>query len=48
VAAFDRLYRRKLAHLYHLLKLPAPADLDAPVSLGSRQQEPTVAMRRAS
>jgi alpha-amylase/alpha-mannosidase (GH57 family) len=48
VAAFDRLFRHKLSHLYHLLKLPAPAELETPVSIGNKLQDVSVAMRRAS
>ena len=48
VRAFDELYRRKLAHLYRLLKLPAPAELDIPVSRGREDSQATNAMRRAS
>jgi len=48
VMAFDELYRRKLTHLYGLLKLPAPAELDNPVSHGREDSEATNAMRRAS
>ena len=33
---FDRLFRRKLSHLYSLLHLPAPAELATPVSLGKQ------------
>ena len=48
VMAFDKLYREKLAHLYALLKLPAPAELEVPVSRGWMESEATNAMRRAS
>jgi hypothetical protein len=48
VLAFDRLYRKKLAHFYRLLKLPVPAELDVPVSQGGGQAELGGAMRRAS
>ncbi|MEO8158376.1 MAG: glycoside hydrolase family 57 protein [Betaproteobacteria bacterium] len=48
VMAFDALYRRKLAHLYALLKLPVPAELDVPISHGKEASEATNAMRRAS
>ncbi len=34
VASFDRLYRRNLAHLYELLKLPPPAVLRHSISRG--------------
>ena len=46
--AFDELYRRKLAHLYRLLKLPAPGELDIPISRGKEDSEAANAMRRAS
>jgi hypothetical protein len=46
--AFDELYRRKLAHLYALLKLPVPGELEVPISLGKAASEATNAMRRAS
>ena len=46
--AFDELYRLKLAHLYGLLKLPAPGELDVPISRGREDSEATNAMRRAS
>ena len=48
VVAFDELYRRKLAHLYALLKLPVPGELEVPISLGKAASEATNAMRRAS
>ncbi len=48
VMAFDELYRHKLAHLYRLLKLPAPRELEVPVSRGRENSEATNAMRRAS
>ena len=48
VKAFDKLYREKLAHLYALLKLPAPGELDIPVSSGREHSEAVNAMRRAS
>ena len=49
VASFDRLYRRNLAHLYQLLKLPAPAVLDLPISHGSVSHvEAGGTMRRGS
>jgi alpha-amylase/alpha-mannosidase (GH57 family) len=35
VASFDQLYRRNLANLYHLLKLPPPSQLYVPISRGS-------------
>ena len=48
VMAFDELYRRKLANLYGLLKLPAPSELDIPISRGKEDSEAVNAMRRAS
>ena len=48
VIAFDALYRSKLANLYGLLKLPAPAELDQPISRGRESSDATNAMRRAS
>jgi len=48
VIAFDRLYRSKLAHLYALLKLPAPRELDTPISAGKGDSQAPNAMRRAS
>ncbi|HEY6095161.1 MAG TPA: glycoside hydrolase family 57 protein [Gallionellaceae bacterium] len=49
VASFDRLYRRNLAHLYQLLKLPAPAVLEQPISHGSVSHvEAGGTMRRGS
>ncbi len=35
VRSFDRLYRINLENLYHLLKLPAPVELEQPVSAGA-------------
>ena len=37
VASFDRLFRRNLANLYHLLHLSPPSQLDVPIS--SERQE---------
>ena len=48
VIAFDQLYRSKLTHLYTLLKLPVPGELDLPISVGKIGSEATNAMRRAS
>jgi alpha-amylase/alpha-mannosidase (GH57 family) len=47
VAGFDRLYRRNLANLYRCLKLTPPAQLDHPISIGSKSAEGG-AMRRAT
>jgi alpha-amylase/alpha-mannosidase (GH57 family) len=46
VASFDQLYRRNLASLYHLLKLPPPPQLNQPISRGSSSAEGGT-MRRA-
>ncbi len=35
VASFDQLFRHNLVHLYHLLQLEPPAQLEVPVSAGS-------------
>ncbi len=48
VSSFDRLFRDNLANLYGLLKLPVPASLDQPISLGAGAPESGGAMRRAS
>lgn len=48
VSQFDHLYRLKLGHLYRLLKLPLPAELDVVVSRGGGAAELHGAMRRAS
>ena len=48
VASFDRLYRHNLIQLYHLLKLPVPANLNFPISHGSGTPEAGGSMRRAS
>jgi alpha-amylase/alpha-mannosidase (GH57 family) len=47
VASFDQLYRRNLANLYHLLKLPPPSQLDLPISRGSEVATGDGTMRRA-
>ena len=46
VASFDRLYRRNLTNLYHLLKLPVPKVLDTVISVGGGDPEAGGAMRR--
>jgi hypothetical protein len=48
VAHFDRLYRKNLRALYHLLGLESPRELDEPISKGSGHPEAGGAMRRAS
>jgi alpha-amylase/alpha-mannosidase (GH57 family) len=48
VASFDRLYRAKLANLYRLIDLPAPAALAEPISHGHGDPEGGGSMRRAS
>jgi hypothetical protein len=48
VLAFDRLFRAYLANLYRLLKLPAPPQLNEPVSLGALNVHTDGAMRRAA
>ena len=48
VSSFDRLYRRNLANLYRLLKLPVPSSLDHPISVGGGEPETGGTMRRGS
>jgi alpha-amylase/alpha-mannosidase (GH57 family) len=48
VESFDRLFRQKLSHLYHLLRLPVPAELGQPISRGRGEPESGGVMRRAS
>ena len=48
VTSFDRLFRHDLTELYHLLKLPPPANLSEPISQGGGHPEAGGAMRRAS
>lgn len=48
VASFDRLYRHNLMQLYRLLKLPIPANLNYPISLGGGNAEAGGTMRRGS
>jgi alpha-amylase/alpha-mannosidase (GH57 family) len=48
VESFDKLYRENLANLYHLLKLPVPAQLAEPISRGGGVAEAGGTMRRAS
>jgi alpha-amylase/alpha-mannosidase (GH57 family) len=47
VASFDRLYRRNLANLYHLIKLAPPSQLNLPISRGSQSAAGDGTMRRA-
>lgn len=46
VQSFDRLYRRNLKNLYHLLKLKSPATLEQPISLGGGDPANAGTMRR--
>jgi len=46
VDSFDRLYRRNLGNLYHLLKQPVPGILNKPISAGSSNADAGGAMRR--
>lgn len=46
VDSFDRLYRRNLTNLYHLLKLPAPEILSHPISMGGGDPAVGGTMRR--
>jgi alpha-amylase/alpha-mannosidase (GH57 family) len=46
VTSFDRLFRAKLAHLYHLLDLQAPAALGVAISHGRGAPEGGGSMRR--
>jgi alpha-amylase/alpha-mannosidase (GH57 family) len=48
VSQFDRLYRRQLVNLYHLLGAPVPANLDQPISVGRGTPESGGVMRRAT
>jgi alpha-amylase/alpha-mannosidase (GH57 family) len=47
VAAFDRLFRTKLANLYRLLGLPVPARLAEPVCTPGERTDGAAAMRRS-
>ena len=47
VAAFEQMFRSKLAHLYRILALPVPANLLVPFSRGAGRPEAGGAMRRA-
>jgi alpha-amylase/alpha-mannosidase (GH57 family) len=46
VDSFDRLYRRNLSNLYHLLKLPVPDVLSRPISVGAGDPAVGGTMRR--
>jgi len=46
VSSFDQLYRRNLANLYRLLKLPVPTALDRPISIGHGDPDAGGTMRR--
>jgi alpha-amylase/alpha-mannosidase (GH57 family) len=48
VAAFDALFRAKLAHLYRLLGLPAPARLAEPLCAGGESSGGDSTMRRST
>jgi alpha-amylase/alpha-mannosidase (GH57 family) len=48
VASFDRLYRHNLMHLYQLLKLDIPENLNIPISQGGGPTEVGGTMRRGS
>jgi len=48
VASFDRLYRHNLMHLYRLLKLEIPDNLNLPISQGGGLVEVGGTMRRGS
>ncbi len=48
VASFDRLYRRNLANLYRMLRLPVPAELGHAISIGQGDPETGGTMRRGS
>jgi alpha-amylase/alpha-mannosidase (GH57 family) len=46
VQSFDQLFRRNLANLYHMLKLPIPKELEHVVSIGSGEPALGGTMRR--
>ncbi len=46
VDSFDRLYRRNLSNLYHLLNLPVPEELNQPISVGAGDPAVGGTMRR--
>ena len=48
VESFDRLYRHNLMELYRMLKLPVPANLNYPISVGGGFAESGGTMRRGS
>lgn len=48
VASFDQLYRRNLANLYRLLKLPVPEVLDHVISIGHGDPDAGGTMRRGT
>ena len=48
VKSFDALYRRNLANLYALLRLPTPDILSEPLSRGAAHSDSSGAMRRVS
>ena len=48
VVQFEALFRRNLRHLYKLLRLPPPDELDVPLSRGGGDAESGGTMRRSS
>jgi hypothetical protein len=48
VASFDTLFRDNLKSLYRMLRLPAPASLEHPISHGGGTPESGGTMRRAN
>lgn len=46
VASFDKLYRRNLTNLYHLLKQPVPLELHQTISAGGGDADNAGTMRR--
>lgn len=48
VESFDRLFRKNLANLYRLLKIPAPVTILEPISHGGTSGSESGAMRHAS
>lgn len=48
VESFDRLYRNNLMELYRMIKMPVPANLSYPISVGGGSAESGGTMRRGS